>query len=368
MRAGLAGLDGFTIEDEPGPAPRGLPVPGLGHRARHDRPGRRRGEARRPGARQGGRGGWSAEEVTERGDWSVRRPALAPGGWAFEFENDWYPDIDDTAEVVLALPRTDRAGRPPSHRPRRSRGCSACSAATAGGPPSTPTTPRTLCRELPFCDFGELIDPPSADVTAHVVEMLADDRPRPARRSSAGVAWLLDAQEDDGSWFGRWGANHVYGTGAAWSALVAAGMDPADPVIGRAVAWLVAHQNDDGGWGEDLRSYDDPAWRGRGDVDGLPDRLGAPGAAGGAGATDAAERGVRYLVETQRPDGTWDEPWFTGTGFPRRLLHQLPPLPAGLPGLGPRPLPGERRTTVAELRVVSALRIEARAVGGARAR
>jgi squalene-hopene/tetraprenyl-beta-curcumene cyclase len=173
---------------------------------------------------------------------------------------------------------------------------------------------RELCREHPFCDFGELIDPPSADVTAHIVEMLGTIGHRgPALER--GVAWLVAAQEDDGSWFGRWGANHVYGTGAAVVALVAAGMDPGETVIGRAVAWLVAHQNDDGGWGEDLRSYDDPSWRGRGHSTASQTAWALQGLLA-ARERDAVERGVRFLVETQRPDGTWDEPWFTGTGFP----------------------------------------------------
>jgi squalene-hopene/tetraprenyl-beta-curcumene cyclase len=129
------------------------------------------------------------------------------------------------------------------------------------------------------------------------------------------VQWLLDAQEDDGSWFGRWGANHVYGTGAAIVALVAAGTAPSDPVIGRAVAWLVEHQNEDGGWGEDLRSYGDPAWKGRGNSTASQTGWALQGLVA-AGERRSAARGVRYLVDTQLGDGTWDEPWFTGTGFP----------------------------------------------------
>jgi squalene-hopene/tetraprenyl-beta-curcumene cyclase len=123
---------------------------------------------------------------------------------------------------------------------------------------------RELVTMLPFCDFGAVIDPPSADVTAHVVEMLAALGRAGSSACRRGVEWLLAAQEDDGSWFGRWGANHVYGTGAAVPALVAAGMDAADAPIRAAVRWLERHQNPDGGWGEDIRSYTDPAWVGRG--------------------------------------------------------------------------------------------------------
>jgi squalene-hopene/tetraprenyl-beta-curcumene cyclase len=191
---------------------------------------------------------------------------------------------------------------------------------------------RRLVTRLPFCDFGEVIDPPSADVTAHVVEALAKQGlggTRPARR---GVAWLLRAQESDGSWFGRWGANYVYGTGAVVPALIEAGVLPTKPVIRRAVHWLVSHQNADGGWGEDLRSYEPGAgpgapaernWAGRGESTAsqtawaLMALLAAVGPQGtDETERDAIERGVRWLADTQRPDGSWDEPQYTGTGFP----------------------------------------------------
>jgi squalene-hopene/tetraprenyl-beta-curcumene cyclase len=175
---------------------------------------------------------------------------------------------------------------------------------------------RSLVRDLPFCDFGEVIDPPSADVTAHVLELLAAvgrASDEPARR---GLAWLLAAQERDGSWFGRWGVNHVYGTGAAVPALIAAGIPAGDERMRRAVRWLEAHQNADGGWGEDCRSYDDPAWLGRG-ASTASQTAWALLALDAAGERSlAVRRGVRWLVETQTPDGTWDEPHFTGTGFP----------------------------------------------------
>jgi squalene-hopene/tetraprenyl-beta-curcumene cyclase len=131
------------------------------------------------------------------------------------------------------------------------------------------------------------------------------------------VRWLLDAQEEGGSWFGRWGANHLYGTGAVVPALVAAGVSPADRAIRRAVAWLAEYQNPDGGWGEDLRSYRDSAWIGRGDSTASQTAwaLLALLAAGERGSS-TVERGVRWLAETQRADGTWDEPQYTGTGFP----------------------------------------------------
>jgi squalene-hopene/tetraprenyl-beta-curcumene cyclase len=175
---------------------------------------------------------------------------------------------------------------------------------------------RTLAEKLPFCDFGAVIDPPSADVTAHVVEMLAAEGRTDEEPCRRGVAWLLDAQERDGSWFGRWGANHVYGTGAVVPALVAAGMSPSDPHIRRAVRWLEQHQNADGGWGEDLRSYRDPSWVGRGDSTPSQTAWALLALIAAEEESDAVERGIGYLVRTQRPDGGWDEHRYTGTGFP----------------------------------------------------
>jgi squalene-hopene/tetraprenyl-beta-curcumene cyclase len=176
-----------------------------------------------------------------------------------------------------------------------------------------------LVTKLPFCDFGEVVDPPSADVTAHTVEALAALGLGASKEARRGVTWLVRAQESDGSWFGRWGANYIYGTGAVVPALIAAGVRPGKPVIRRAMDWLVSRQNPDGGWGEDLRSYDDPVgWSGRGESTASQTAwaLLALLAGGGPQEQDAVERGVRWLAQTQRPDGTWDEPQFTGTGFP----------------------------------------------------
>jgi squalene-hopene/tetraprenyl-beta-curcumene cyclase len=255
------------------------------------------------------------EEIRVRGDWSVRRSTAPAGGWAFEFDNDGYPDTDDTAEVIMAL---RRAGVP-ADAPvlRASRWLLGMQCRDGGWAAFDADNTRELVRALPFCDFGEVIDPPSADVTAHVIEALAMENfasTAPVRRA---VDWLLRAQEPDGSWFGRWGANHVYGTGAAVPALVAAGLPPGHPAIRRAVDWLLARQNPDGGWGEGMRSYRDPAWIGRGESTASQTAWALLAlAAAGNGAEDAATRGVRWLVARQRPDGGWDEPQYTGTGFP----------------------------------------------------
>lgn len=272
------------------------------------------------------------EEVTATGDWAVARGELAPGGWAFEFANVNYPDVDDTAEVVLALRRVRSAlslasnggvhdaklrSRIDAAIGRAARWAQGMQSSGGGWGAFDADNTRALVRELPFLDFGEVIDEPSADVTAHAVEMLAalDMLDTPAARR--GVSWLISEQEPDGSWFGRWGVNHVYGTGAAVPALIAAGVAPGETCIRRAVDWLERHQNEDGGWGEDPRSYDDPAWVGRGQST-ASQTAWALLALHAAGRTDtpALRRGVDWLVGTQRADGTWEEPQYTGTGFP----------------------------------------------------
>jgi squalene-hopene/tetraprenyl-beta-curcumene cyclase len=267
------------------------------------------------------------EEITVRGDWAVKRPQLMPGGWAFEFANDGYPDTDDTAEVVLSLLRVrfPDAARQKQLAAAVRRGVAwtvGMRSKDGGWGAFDADNTRELVRKLPFCDFGAVIDPPSADVTAHIVEMLgalgASAAPTDIDTAARdGVAWLLRHQEADGSWFGRWGANHIYGTGAVVPALVAAGVSPSAPSIKRAVRWLERHQNDDGGWGEDLRSYKDRSWAGRGASTASQTAWALLALlAGGQHDSGATRRGIAYLVNTQRSDGTWDEPQYTGTGFP----------------------------------------------------
>jgi squalene-hopene/tetraprenyl-beta-curcumene cyclase len=263
-----------------------------------------------------------AEEITGPGDWQVRRPALAPGGWAFEFDNDVYPDNDDTAEAVLALRRAQSSGPDTAREAAIQRGLTwltGMASADGGWAAFDVDNTSNLVAKLPFCDFGAVIDPPSADVTAHAVEALAASGLAGGRAARRGVVWLLQAQEKDGSWFGRWGANYIYGTGAVVPALIAAGVRPGKPAIRRAVQWLEAHQNPDGGWGEDMRSYRDPSLAGRGSSTASQTAwalLALLAAADGGPPGPAAEAGIRWLARQQRPDGTWDEPEFTGTGFP----------------------------------------------------
>ncbi|NKZ08796.1 squalene--hopene cyclase [Actinomadura latina] len=255
------------------------------------------------------------EEVRGPGDWSVRRPGTPPGGWAFEFDNDVYPDTDDTAEAILAL---RKVSLPEAEAPieRAVRWLNGMASRDGGYAAFDADNTRELCTKLPFCDFGAVIDPPSADVTAHVVEALSKEGLAESAVVKRAVVWLLKAQEADGSWFGRWGANHVYGTGSVVPALIAAGVRPEKPAIRRAVAWLEEHQNGDGGWGEDLRSYDDPAWIGRGESTASQTAWALLALLAAGERSAAVDAGVRWLVRNQRPDGNWDEDQFTGTGFP----------------------------------------------------
>ncbi|MFG2043469.1 squalene--hopene cyclase [Dactylosporangium sp. NPDC048998] len=255
------------------------------------------------------------QEITARGDWAVRRSGVPAGGWAFEFDNDGYPDTDDTAEVILALRRTPLRHDPSVHR--ATRWLIGMQSRDGGWGAFDADNDRTLVADLPFCDFGEVIDPPSADVTAHIVEALCAQGLTDSAATSRGVRWLLRAQEPDGSWFGRWGANHVYGTGCVLPALVAAGVPADHPMIRRAVNWLLRHQNGDGGWGEDMRSYDDAAQRGRGASTASQTAWALLALhAAGEHRTPATRKALAWLVRTQRPDGGWDEPHYTGTGFP----------------------------------------------------
>jgi len=262
------------------------------------------------------------EEIWQKGDWQVRRPDTPAGGWAFEFDNDNYADTDDTAEVILALRRVELPGQASAGNRaaivRGLRWLEGMQCKDGGWGAFDADNTRELINKLPFCDFGAVIDPPSADVTAHIVEAFAAEGLSGETACRRGVIWLLKNQEPDGSWFGRWGANYIYGTGAVVPALIAAGVKPDKPQVRRAVAWLEAKQNPDGGWGEDLRSYDDPAaWSGRGEST-ASQTAWALLALLAAGEQDskAVERGVRWLADTQEPDGSWDEPQFTGTGFP----------------------------------------------------
>ncbi len=259
-------------------------------------------------------GSWLlGEEVTVRGDWAIRRPDLAPGGWSFEFDNDLYPDVDDTAVVALALRELDLGDA----AVRRGLDWTVGMQSRSGGWGAFDADNEALwLYKLPICDFGKVTDEPTADVTAHALEALGHESGYDSAIAS-GLAWLLAEQEPDGSWFGRWGVNHLYGTGAAVPALEACGVSPEHPAIRRSLAWLDSVQQPSGAFGEDILSYSDPVRRGRGAA--TPSQTAwalLAYVAGGAERGLSTRRAAEYLCQTQRPNGDWDEQHYTGTGFP----------------------------------------------------
>jgi squalene-hopene/tetraprenyl-beta-curcumene cyclase len=253
------------------------------------------------------------EEVTARGDWSIRLPELAPGGWAFEFDNDLYPDVDDTAVVVLAL---RELGIGDAAVKRGLDWMVGMQSKTGGWGAFDVDNEALWLYKLPICDFGKVTDEPTADVTAHALEALGHEDGY-GSSLSRGLDWLLAEQEEDGSWFGRWGVNHLYGTGAALPALEACGLSADHPAMRRGVAWLDSVQQPAGAFGEDIVSYRDRDLRGRG----MPTPSQTAWAlmgyiSGGVAAGLSARRAAEYLCEGQRADGDWDEQHYTGTGFP----------------------------------------------------
>jgi squalene-hopene/tetraprenyl-beta-curcumene cyclase len=254
------------------------------------------------------------QEVTIRGDWAIRRPDLAPGGWAFEYENDLYPDTDDAAVIALALRQLERG----DDAVKRGLDWLVGMQSRDGGWGAFDVDNQAMwLYRIPFCDFGKVTDEPSADVTAHALETLGHEQGYDDAQER-GLEWLLSEQEADGSWFGRWGVNHLYGTGAALPGLEACGVPYDHPAMRRAVAWLDSVQQEHGGFGEDIRSYADPTWRGRANFS-TPSQtawalLGYVSA--GNAEVGSARRAADYLCAVQRGDGDWDETHFTGTGFP----------------------------------------------------
>jgi squalene-hopene/tetraprenyl-beta-curcumene cyclase len=258
------------------------------------------------------------------GDWTVRRPHVRPGGWAFQYANPHYPDVDDTAVVVMAMDRADRL-----HGARRfdeavTRGCEwvvGMQSSNGGWGAFEPENIHEYLNNIPFSDHGALLDPPTVDVSARCLSMLAQlpetlERAQSAARS---LEYLLAEQEADGSWYGRWGMNYVYGTWSALCGLAAGGLSVDAPAMLRGAQWLLAVQNPDGGWGEDGDSYK-LEYRGYERAPSTASQtawalLGLMAA--GRAHDGAVARGVAWLLQTQRADGLWDEALFTATGFPR---------------------------------------------------
>ncbi len=261
-------------------------------------------------------------QIDASGDWQVKVPHVEPGGWAFERANTWYPDVDDTGVALVVLARLRNGGfeekRIANALRRAKNWVSAMQCKNGGWAAFDKDNDKPILTKIPFCDFGEALDPPSVDVTAHVLEAYGLLGIRDDEAVRKALAYVKLEQESDGSWFGRWGVNHIYGTAAVLPALAALGEDMNAEYVRRAADWMIAHQNDDGGWGESCASYMDPAMRGRGDSTASQTgwALMALLAIGSPDHRGSIEKGVGFLVATQRDDGTWDEPQFTGTGFP----------------------------------------------------
>jgi squalene-hopene/tetraprenyl-beta-curcumene cyclase len=261
-----------------------------------------------------------AEQIERGGDWQVRCGTVPCGGWAFEFQNDIYPDIDDTAIVVLALLEAGNPGAVAEAVRRATDWILVTRSSNGAWGAFDKDNTRQIVYKLPFADFGALLDPPTEDVTAHVLEMLGR-LPDPAHEQviREGIAYLRETQRPDGAWFGRWGVNYVYGTWCVIAALAAlrdSGYQVQE-MIARGAAWLLTCQNGDGGWGESCYSYEDPSFAGVGPSTASQTAWAVLALqSAGLGDHPACGRGLAYLRDTQ-VDGTWNEPYYTGTGFPR---------------------------------------------------
>jgi squalene-hopene/tetraprenyl-beta-curcumene cyclase len=262
--------------------------------------------------------------LDEPGDWRVRRPALRGGGWAFQFANPHYPDLDDTAVVAWAMHNEGSAEYAESLH-RALDWLVGMQSRDGGFAAFDVDNTHYYLNAIPFADHGALLDPPTSDVTARVVTLLARaGRPQDAASLARAVENLRTAQEPDGSWFGRWGTNYIYGTWSVLTALAAAGVDARDACVRRAVAWFCAGQHADGGWGESNDSYLQAA-----PAHAAPAATPFPSTpyqtawavlgllAAGQAHTDAVRRGALYLERTQQPDGLWHDPSYTAPGFPR---------------------------------------------------
>ena len=264
------------------------------------------------------------KQVIKRGDWQVKNPTAEPGGWAFEFYNELYPDTDDTAEILLFLNRVEVTdNRWKLRESQRAMDWLLSMQSKSGGWGAFDVdNDKEVLNEIPFADHKALLDPPTVDVTSRILWMLAKwgftkQHPQVQR----AIQFVKERQEVDGCWFGRWGVNYIYGTFLALNGLRAIGEDMTDKFSRKAVRWLESHQNEDGGWGETCQSYTEPSLRGRGKSTASQTAWALMGLiAAGEAENVATERGVRYLIETQKDSGDYSGSWwedeFTGTGFP----------------------------------------------------
>ncbi len=270
-----------------------------------------------------------ARQTTTKADWAIKAPNVEPGGWFFEYENEAYPDIDDTIMVLMALHKsycwneTSWSKAPEKVRSAMQRGLDwtfGMQNKDGGWASFDKDNDKMVFRHIPFADHNAMLDPSTADITARTIEMLsfygyvAGDP-----RIDSAINFIRKDQEKDGSWFGRWGVNYLYGTWQCLRGLKLTGIGANDKMVSHGVKWLRKVANRDGGWGETCLSYDDPdQYKAKGPSSASQTAWAIMGLINGGGEQlPETHAGLTYLLKNQRADGTWDEEWFTGTGFPR---------------------------------------------------
>ncbi|HEY3138404.1 MAG TPA: squalene--hopene cyclase [Blastocatellia bacterium] len=262
------------------------------------------------------------KEVKEVGDWKVRNPEGSPGGWYFEYANEFYPDVDDTFQVLTALSKVRFQEEQRELRKREARDRALAWVLTmqnkdGGWGSFDRDCDEQFLTQIPFADHNAMIDPSTSDITARGIEAFSNlgfRRNDPVVLSAR--AFLAKEQERDGSWFGRWGCNYIYGTWLALHGLKCIGEDMLEPRYQAAGCWLRAIQNEDGGWGELPASYEDPGSKGQGPSTASQTAWALMGLMAAEDQTDGLKRGIEYLISTQRQDGSWKDDYWTGTGFP----------------------------------------------------
>jgi squalene-hopene/tetraprenyl-beta-curcumene cyclase len=261
------------------------------------------------------------KQVRNTGDWKVKNPKGQPGGWYFEYNNEYYPDVDDSAMVCLALSRVEHPnGRYQRESVQRAIDWIFSMQCKNGGWASfDKDNDRMVFEHIPFADHNAMLDPPTVDITGRILEMLATyGYDQNDRRVKKAIRFIREQQEPDGSWFGRWGVNYIYGTALVLRGLEAIGVDHHEPYVQQGAEWLRMVQNPDGGWGETCESYDDPGKRGVGPSTPSQTAWAIMGLLAASDTrSDSVARGIAYLLRTQKKNGSWEEPHTTGTGFPR---------------------------------------------------
>jgi squalene-hopene/tetraprenyl-beta-curcumene cyclase len=262
-----------------------------------------------------------SKEVRHQGDWAVKVKNTDPGGWYFEFNNEFYPDVDDSAMVLLALSRVahPRERYQDEVAQRAVRWIFAMQCKNGGWASFDKDNNKMVFQNIPFADHNAMLDPATVDITGRVLEMLAEyGYDQGDKRITKAIEFIRSEQESDGSWFGRWGVNYIYGTMQVLRGLEAVGVWNHEPYVQQAAEWLRSVQNADGGWGETCASYDDANQKGIGPSTPSQTAWAVLGLlAAGDTRSDSVAKGIAYLLRTQKRDGSWDEPQYTGTGFPR---------------------------------------------------